>query len=597
MARKARAAKEPLKPYLSAVLLRGSAGTSDEELLSSAMTEARRLIAETAERRAVKTFDAEAGSSTLRLQAHVYRHRRLSPWANQDFHDETHELLVIAAKQGVVAVSCSEAKMRDKLAQQLPGLQPFPREALERAFVGDRANALWLSGVHPITASKATSKALLGPALEYALDPLGDQSFYYSAVRSAVAIDGKATSVGAAPGAGRIWTARKSWSEFAEALDSIIDAAKAALTGPPGRQGWLTLLAGQSGDLADAADPYAIAIVPPELLRDDAIDADEKLKLIDWAYRAGFELTGSDGPSPIARVRLDGREIGTLRLDFEEKAGKFVAIPAWTDEAEGHEDERTQCNALVARPDCLRVYYDGLTLAEGYLFDPAYRDQPFAWRFEDFAGFDVTLEKPRTWGGRQLADVIAARMEDGKDDNSLFAFVVRRLFPKGWLASDDGAMEFADFVHIDPDTHKVTLIHAKGSNIAAAARGVSVSSYEVVVGQAVKNVRHLDRATLASVLKAGELKAIARAVWRDGVKQPNRDGLIALAEQLRPNHEKAVVILQPQLTETEHRACTGQPPTAASQRVKRMKQLDTLMLSARLSCLAVGAEFIGIGAK
>src|SRR3546814_3163205 len=40
-----------------------------------------------------------------------------------------------------------------------------------------------------------------------------------------------------------------------------------------------------------------------------------------------------------------------------------------------------------------------------------------------------------------------------KGDDSLFAYVVKKVFsdsagkPTGWLASDDGSMELADFIH------------------------------------------------------------------------------------------------------------------------------------------------------
>jgi hypothetical protein len=157
-------------------------------------------------------------------------------------------------------------------------------------------------------------------------------------------------------------------------------------------------------------------------------------------------------------------------------------------------------------------------------------------------------------------------------------------------------MEFADFVHINPDENCVTLIHVKGSNNDKADREVSVSSYEVVVGQAIKNIQHLDRMTLADVLRKGAHKRIAGAVWHNGEKQADRAGIIAIAEMLRADYKRIVVVLPPQLTEAEKEACVSDVPTATRARIMRMKQLDTLMLAAELSARAVGATLIGFGA-
>ena len=90
-------------------------------------------------------------------------------------------------------------------------------------------------------------------------------------------------------------------------------------------------------------------------------------------------------------------------------------------------------------------------------------------------------------------------------DKSLFGLVVRhwpnleeRGEQTGWLVCDDGAMESADFIHLDEasEVPELTLIHVKGSGSKVEERGISVSDYEVVVGQAVKNLRHLDRVHL-----------------------------------------------------------------------------------------------------
>ena len=114
----------------------------------------------------------------------------------------------------------------------------------------------------------------------------------------------------------------------------------------------------------------------------------------------------------------------------------------------------------------------------------------------------------------------------------------------------------------------------------------------MVVGQAVKNLRHLDRVLLADALEAGKDKKIARAIWHNGVRQKDRADMIVAVRALGQDYARRVVVFQPQLTKTEWDACVGTKKTAKGDRLIRMKQLDTLMLSARLSARSIGGELV-----
>ncbi|AYM14656.1 MULTISPECIES: hypothetical protein [Agrobacterium] len=586
-----------LKPYLSAGFLRLVSKGKPAKALQEFATQIVELTSDANGRKFRESF-AVSTTAGLTIQAHVYVNKRLSPWASGEFYDETNELVVIAVRNDLVAIVCSESSMRERLTKKIAIAKPLKSDLLERAFVGSQAKAMWLTGVHTPTAAKASAKSMTGPALELALDPLGDQTFYYSAVKSSGAFDGK-TVIGAAPSSSRIWVNRpKDWKAFTTTLSGLIDHIATTEKGSSVAQPWLQVLAQTVGEASTATDPYAVALISPELLAEDTIDQATRERAIAWAYESELTVLDHSGPSPRCRVSLGGTEIGSVEITIAGAADRSYASATWSDQVEGCQLEREQCSQLIERPECLRIYYaDGTTLADGRLFTQAYRDQRFDWDFRDFANYAVDKEKPKLWGGKALADVIASQKEDGTNDDSLFAYVIEKLFPAGWLASDDGSMEFADFVHINPAGDHVTLIHAKGSNKTDVNRGVSVSNYEVVVGQAVKNVRHLDRNILADILAGGKHKKIGGAVWLDGIKQNDRVEIIEAAKALKPDHIKTVIVLQPQLTETERQACIGPSPTATGDRIKRMKQLDTLMLSARLSCGAVGASFIGIGAK
>jgi hypothetical protein len=256
----------------------------------------------------------------------------------------------------------------------------------------------------------------------------------------------------------------------------------------------------------------------------------------------------------------------------------------------GHHAEQAQCEALLTDISRVKIYYDsGHTLAKGRFYESGFTDQPFDWQFEPMAGYLVDEEKPLV--GRKL-DI--PKIGQPSDD-SLFGLVVKKLFPLGWLACDDGSMELADFIHIDPAQNILTLVHAKGSGSKAPTREVSVADYEIVVSQALKNLRHLHRYNLHDELTKGKGKKIGAAVWKDGVRQSNRTGFLGAAKALTASTKKVALVLQPRLTETEHSWCTS--PAAKGVRSMRMKQLNTLMLAARLSAMACGANLVGIGEK
>ena len=158
--------------------------------------------------------------------------------------------------------------------------------------------------------------------------------------------------------------------------------------------------------------------------------------------------------------------------------------------------------AINSHPAWLKVWYDtGHVVADGAVFLQRYRDFAFTgYEWRDFRGFNVQREKPSPLDAKNIG---------GQD--SLFCWVHKHwrmpghtpIAPQGWLACDDGSMEIADFVNVDCKANVIALIHAKASNSSEADREVSVSDYEIVVGQAVKNIRYCDSCNLTRGLKDG----------------------------------------------------------------------------------------------
>jgi len=120
---------------------------------------------------------------------------------------------------------------------------------------------------------------------------------------------------------------------------------------------------------------------------------------------------------------------------------------------------------------------------------------------QDFKGINIKKEKPD-------------KFSNIGNDDSLFCWVQRK-FNKGYLLCDDGAMEKADFIHLDGGK-TLSLIHVKGAKSDGQERKISVSSYEVVVGQAVKNLLWFERSDLAEALKGRVRKS--NSFWKDGAK-------------------------------------------------------------------------------
>jgi hypothetical protein len=248
----------------------------------------------------------------------------------------------------------------------------------------------------------------------------------------------------------------------------------------------------------------------------------------------------------------------------------------------------------------LKVWYEsGHVLAEQDIFELRFREFPFRnYRWDNFGDYERDQEKPKPLNAENIGR-----------DKSLFSWVKRcwrsdltEANPDGrtgcpapgWLASNDGSMEIADFIHLgvraSPAT--LTLIHVKGANNNNANRPISVSAYEVVTSQAVKNLRHIDQELLAGNFVNQLDKRIKEAVWYNG-KRVDRDGMLKALHKINANYIRRVIILQPQTTRSSlAKARNGSPAEQL-----RAKQLDTLLLAAQANCQSLGAEFWVIGDK
>jgi hypothetical protein len=585
-----------LRPYLAPVLLHAATGLKNDALLAEVAKEVESIGLRSSDRVVRKRLESSplGTAAGLRFHALAYSETTTPTWfVSTGYQDIANQLIVIAVRDKHAMICASDGSARDRIVSRLKSAKPMPSAAFA-GFVGGEAAAIWLNGIHAPTAVKPNTKFLTGVSLEYALDPLGDQTYRYSAIRSCPDIpelkNGRTRGpmVGAAPDSARVWIGRPpDWKSFAKQLAAILSHA---LIGKPATSLY-GFLASPVADVSAVKDPYAISVLPGELLLEDAIDEDEREEARLWSYDARFEIVGKSGLSPIVEPYLNEQRLGRASLNVAFAGEKAELAVKWIESPAGTSELRRRCESVLADPEKVKIYYDsGHTLTQGRCYETGFTDQPFDWTFEPMAGFEIDREKPKFSKASPLANNIGLT-----NDKSLFGFVKKKLYSNGWLACDDGSMELADFIHIDPAASVVTLIHVKASEKKQANRQVSVADYEIVVSQAVKNVRHLDRRNLESELRDGKGKKIGAAVWKDGVKQANRDGFLAAAKALPANAKKVAMIIQPRLTSTEHAACSN-PATSKTRRM-RMKQLNALMLSARLSAMACGADLVGVAEK
>lgn len=545
---------------------------------------------------------------TLQAAFFTYVEERPPGWARgSDVRDRLNHVVVVcrgkANAKNLLAFFFSDNAVRDRVAGRisrkegaLGQLEAIPPATMNAAYVRGQAITLWMSGTHRRVATKVDNKVISGLDLQYALDPLEDQSFFFTAVRSRLSDSKLDQPVGSAPRRSRLWLGPShNWDDFSKTVsvlfERIVGATK-PLANP------LPVLAApllRPADLAAIRDAYDVALIPPELL-DPSAASPETLEERERLTSVAFEPFAQHGANFSVRVqRPAGMAIGTLDLVFDIRSNGHASWTVENEVGNGADDDlfAQAADALKNRRTWLKAWYDsGHTLADQAFFEVRFRDQPFPnFSWVALTGIDITKEKP--------APVSAATI--GAQD-SLFCWVKNSwTVPgsdvppgRGWLACDDGSMEKADFLHIDTikGLPTLSLIHVKGSKSASPDRPISVSDYEVVTSQAVKNLRWVDQATLSGGL-AGQLAGrIGDKVWHDGHQTTAAEFLNAV-RGLGANYVRNIVILQPRARKSAVRAARETPPNGAAH--QRLLQLDALLLGARANVVGLNANLFVIG--
>jgi hypothetical protein len=606
-----------LKPYKSLILGKLAKERDLDSLVDEILTEISGLMYLDMAKSALVSRKTELRSDVVpsgELTAGFlhYSEERTASWTSDpEIKDRLNHLVLVCGRNRLIAILITDPAWKRPILQRFQGdvkalglaaLKPIASGILNAAFVQGPARTLWLTGTHRRTSVKADNKVLSGISLEDALDPLDDQTFYFSAARCTPKLGASPPKpIGVVPRSSRVWAGTsKDWPDCRDAITLLL-AHLEGVQQP--EEAPLPVLAISTSGVAGVNDAFDVSLQPPEALAE--LSGSNRVEMEDlerFGYGTHFRVVKSEGPHFEAEAWLDGKRLG--RMGFKVNLARPDQV-TWEvsnkTKNKGGEDF-ARLLELCRRRDWLKVRYDsGHTLSDGAIFKVRHRHFPFQdFDWVDLKGFELWEEKPyrlEKAGKGKTQKKIFFPDEVGKQ-KSLFCWV-QRFWPSlkqdssggGWLACNDGSMEIADFIHLDLNGSAgrpaLTLIHVKGAGSDQANRGISVSNYEVVTGQAVKNLRHLDRLILEEGLDKGLGAKIRKLVWRDRAASTRAEMLDVLSG-IGTNYDRRVVILQPHLTRDRYEAARANPK---DKDFARLQQLDTLLLSARASCNALGASF------
>jgi len=544
------------------------------------------------------------GEEVYQTDSLIYRCRQSPSWASDEqphYTDVEHRLAIALRRDRLIAVHC-DPSLRDGIQRWLdrvdpPKLQRVAESVLNAAFIRGETKRLWLHGTHPRRATVPDNKIIGGTDVDATLLGFVDGSFAMSSARVAIpddlGLEALLGAVGTSPGKSQIWNRpTNGTAEFLavanEALMLVADvmAAGATVDRP------FRLLTVEVRSLADVRNAYDLLVVDADSIRLIPDHDEDLLAAAEILDRALLFIDGDPKSSSFyLDVGLDGALGGRLHAQVERVRGRARFSFGYVGHASNPPVVREVFRALEDYGDeLLSVYYQsGHTIARQKVWKYELRVSPFEkWEFQDFSGFNICQEKPLSPVPQIIHGTIGT---DG--DTSLFSWVAQ-FFSKGWLICDDGSGEIADFIHLAPDS-TLSFIHVKSADSDSPKRGVAVALFEVVVAQAIKNIRYL---TLAD-LKVGLARPTVRnpACWIDGRRVSDRSEFLQMLDGRLPQDESRVVIVQPHLCMPAYERLhsdESDPPQDLPNSL-RLTLLETILNSARGTIVASGADIRVIG--
>lgn len=591
--------KENIKPYLSILM----AINKDVKIPCDVHKKVLKIIVEESSN-TLTVFESktEAIAGFAEVTFTPYKIEKKPSWLTKhEALDIEHHVFVSINVNNYLGLYFSEKGKKDEIrgyfgVKELLNITPVPISDLNSNFINeDKIKMLWLTGIHGKNNFKADSKVLGGDSVADTLDPLIDQSYMMSAVRTE-SFNNSKTTIGINPFKSSIWRGPcKDWKTFENRVIQILDllSRNNLQVDDP-----ISILSYPISNCNDIEEPYDFSLIDYEFFpEEDGQHRKELLRKIQYDFSAELQATfiksdicldifhkSSKVGNVIVEIILDDYQVSF-------KIKKATPVPK-------NKQFFNEYIKVFKYPDIIKCWFEsGHAIINGMTFKTGYQDvqyDKFIWA--DFENYNLKKEKPGSVPTLPELDKI------GKE-KSLFCWVKNRWSgdwidpddfnttekPKGWLYCDDGAGEKADFIHLTEykGENLISLIHVKAAKSSSAQRRISVGAHDVVLNQGVKNLRYCMRKNLTQDLQDRLDNAKSKECWFNGEKAKAEDFILALNNIQGASKSKVrVIIVQPHTQK-------GVYENTASSNSKR--QLDVLLISAENAVRSSGSEFHIIG--
>ncbi|EKN6297741.1 hypothetical protein DVQ54_23015, partial [Yersinia enterocolitica] len=470
---------------------------------------------------------------------------------------ENHVIVTIAVGD-YLAFYFSEKGRKDEIrtyfgSANLKDVSAIEINRLNYHFINeDKIKVLWLLGIHGKNSFKADSKVLGGDSVADTLDPLSDQSYMMSAVRTGIG-DSNST-IGLNPFKSSIWQGPcRNWETFENRVVEILDTLRSQINYTDNN---INILASPVSDTTGLEGAYDFSLVDYELYPEDGGQVKKDLlKSLQYNYYAEVNVSVASKNISLT-IYYNGDKIGELKV--QPKIIDYMVSYKIIYEKEESKKKSLldKYSKVFKHPELIRCWFEsGHALINGMLFKTDYQDvsyNDFMWA--DFEGYNIKKEKPELGGNLALEDIgnqdslfcwVKNRWNGAWIDRSKFNTTERT---SGWLYCDDGAGEKADFIHVIEYENSIiiSLIHVKAANSNSPSRRISVGAHDIVLNQAIKNLRYCKRKNLHTDLQDRLENSKGKVCWLDNI-QKNPEEFISYLSSINKtsNLKLRVVVVQP----------------------------------------------------
>jgi hypothetical protein len=357
-------AASPYRPYKSYLFLTGSAASFTTDVTSTVSS-------------AVASLDGVKNPTTMaKSTAHAVDFHSMTYVVEVEpsWHlspaplDVLNHVVVVAISSNWAAVCCSDASLREKIFREAKrgggNLSPVDDRRIKDALVAGKAKTLWLSGTHRRTSVKADSKVLAGQDLGDALNPLDDQTYYFTSARMETNLSGGASlTEGVSPSSSRAWVGpSRDWAEFCEGTAQLLKHVATAKKS----QNPLPILAQTATSLTGISGAFDVMIESDDTLAPATTST-------NVANAVAVTVTTHVGKTVTIDASDDNGPIGTVdfKLSAVDKAGlltsKVDAVAA-TGLSPGRAQLFDELTEEFRDGRRVKIYFDsGHTLADGRL--------------------------------------------------------------------------------------------------------------------------------------------------------------------------------------------------------------------------------------